>query len=94
VIGDQTSSVEGPATVMIQPEHVELVGGGLPEALSAVVRDISCLGSEIRYELELDAQTKLIASKRAAGAPLGPGERTTVRWARQHAVLLRQNGAR
>jgi putrescine transport system ATP-binding protein len=89
----------GDAVAMaIRPEKMVLQRGapandGAPNMIAAQVRDLAYLGDLTVYRLLLEDGTILRVSRtnatRADEAPIGPGERVTVSFAPDAAILLR-----
>lgn len=84
---------EGPATLGIRPEHLEIVEASHPEAVPAKVDLIERVGSDSNVFLIVGGETSFIASVDAA-TPLREGDEIHVRLPREHIELFQADGRR
>jgi putative spermidine/putrescine transport system ATP-binding protein len=81
---------QGPISLAIRPEKIELSPASVPDALSGTVTRATRLGSVIEYEVRLSSEDSVIVQEqaRAGFEQHGPGACVTLHWRPEDLRLL------
>jgi putative spermidine/putrescine transport system ATP-binding protein len=79
---------DGQCWAMIRPNRVSLGPGTATERPGGIVRSVDFEGETNRYQIDLDGIDVVARTPTHNGFAAGAGERVTIDWAREDAVIL------